>query len=239
MGKQEETAVVKRKMEWKEPELPPTELYLDDLLQIQQILEELGPVKVDSDMYEISSLDDLTKVPETRMPDIRFRVGEPIAMNWMTIRERYINWHGVIASDHASVGAAAMIADVIRARAIPIWRRRKFYSVLGIAVAIFTMVMTSGRWSTYKTEVLAFSGIIGIGFGLFSESASKYTIVPRYRSDSPTYWKRNKDTIITSRLLSAVTGAVAYGLGRLQGNGAPTAQTSPATQPATTRPASP
>jgi len=174
----------------------PVILYLDDLEEIVEILKELpNKVRILADDYELDSLDELQKINRDRLDMLIIKVVGPeasspyISLNFLPNDILF----EVDEDTAAKRGIVEKIKEFLKGR-----RRKLFWLTGNHLLAGATTGMSI--WFFMPGKILLGCAVLSLGliwsWWSFKLRDKKWSVIHlKRRSDSPSFWKRNKDEI--------------------------------------------
>jgi hypothetical protein len=191
-----------------EEELPPLLIYLEDIEEVCEILRESGrTVSITTEDYTFENATELEHLPDVRIHklDINGDNKAPsldviyisLSTGWATVRTFQ---HNV-----TSYGLAAKIHKRLSNCRRPLVSRLTSFLLFGMGILSFGVLILPRPWNLFS-----FAAAIWVFLLAWWYRFNKYvTVIPRYRKDRVSFWKRNSDAI----LLSIVTGIIGTGFG--------------------------
>lgn len=194
-------------------DLKPVKVYLDDLEKIVAILNETNQrVEIIIGNYMLDNVEELKQIKEEVLYNMTIRVCNP----YISVNLRPNNARIYISEDTTiSRGILGKIKDVLIRRKRHIAYVNLFYITSGIS--FITGIFLS---YSYNSKYF-FIWLIGLALTLFlillnCIICGKYSIIiPKYKIDAPSFFKRNSDKIIIG-IITAIIIKYMCGLFRLK-----------------------
>jgi len=193
--------------------LKPARLYMDDLEKIVDILRDLSSqIEISAEGYGIDNVRQLPDLKVDCLHSLQIRSREPYLS--LEFKPSSI-WLYIDRDDAASRGTFEKIKRVVSER-----RRGMTWLVQNsILVGLFTgasvplMIWSKSssgiNWAMFALGVVVMIlGALWIWYGFHDRFKRYAIIVPKYRVDSPSFFRRNADNILLA-FVSAVLGALA------------------------------
>ncbi len=186
-------------------------LYYDDLEEIINILKELtDDIRIETDNYILDSIEDILSIKESSIKEIKIHVdGTNIFLSVSN------NDASLTANDSVKErGAFEQIKTILNKNT-----RLKFFShkkilgiftkiIAGISGGIFGILISLGK--TGESLLMVIVAIFFIWLEYFLSTKSFLTIIPQYKSDVPSFFKRKKDDILLIAISSLVTAIITF-----------------------------
>lgn len=191
-------------------QLKPVRLYIDDLEQIVEVLQEVATdVEISTDEY---TLTDIGQLPELKREFFTFLE--------LATREPYISvnlkpngiWLYIAKDDMVSRGAFEKIKRIL------VKRKRPFAWLLHNSVmsGLFTgLALNLLGWGFIQGSSVGrvlgiFALILGVWWSWYGhkDHFTKYSlIIPKHRIDEPNFFKRNADDVVLA-IIAALVGSL-------------------------------
>ena len=217
-----------RRASFASSQLPPARLYLEDVSELVAYLEkQVGPVSIYIGDVEAEKVDDLLEVgtESTRKlrlvanapgrPDLRVTVEFDVLYARVDVASGEPVAHGMVHGIHKIVhGRRRRIIAPLRtlAEAIPWW------AVLFLPFLAFVVF---DEFSALVWILIFFPLLVSLPF------LSNTVIVLRYRSKSPSFWKRKGDDIVAALVVGVILGVLGFFAGMAVERGREEQNTSP------------
>lgn len=198
--------------------LKPVTLYLDDLEKIVDILRQVSDsAEISTKETILSNLNELTKLKRESLNELYIRLDEPyISLNLMpnTI------WLFIGKDEPISRGLFEQIKHVLGRRTCSCaWLINSPWIMgllLGIGINLFSPGIAEGNW----LDVASGGFIICLSILLFlygyNRKFRKYSIIiPKYRSEAPSFFKRNADAILLNIISAILGGIITFAVAKL------------------------
>lgn len=188
----------------------PVRLYLDDLERIVDHLQEVSKdIRITAQGYECDNLTELPLLKKPYLTDVEIRSSDPYIAD--DLKPTSV-WLYMSRDDPASRGVFdALRTELHNARRPLTWLiASPFFSggFAGISVVLLL------NWLQYNKLWLTIAGVASVLLAAAWVYVSLQTqlrkfsiIIPKHRSDVPTFWQRNSDKIILA-LISALIGSL-------------------------------
>jgi hypothetical protein len=187
--------------------LSPVLLYREDIEQIFTILRELSPdLEVATDDCAFDNADEWLEVKRDYLPRLEIKtrprlVTVDLHPHWVQIN--------AIEDTIQCMGALTKIEQLLRSRG----RAAKTLAVVDKALIPFTVLFTLATAHAVLTKswftafFLSLAAVVWITlwvWGVYLHNGHAVTIIPKYRVDAPSFWRRNSDKIWIAAIGAAI-----------------------------------
>jgi hypothetical protein len=171
----------------------------------------LQPVmKMESDEFEIPSLTQLRKMPYDKLPQFRINIWRPRIWIYGGGGHFYISLDD--ASDPEARAAFDQIVRIVERRKLK-WSALinlpvKWIMALSLVLTLFlTPLLFVTSWVSFAAAVFALNAMFPILLvaEVFHWSKRRPAVVTIYRRDSPDFWQRNRDALVTGTVIAFLT----------------------------------
>ncbi|MBI3323786.1 MAG: hypothetical protein HYZ92_00715 [Candidatus Omnitrophica bacterium] len=184
--------------------LPPVVLYRDDLEELVEILKEgCGQIEIVTDTFRLAA-EELATLQEERIRSIRFETHNPsLTLSFQHFQANLL----VLDNDPVSEGIVYKIKECLRSRRRALWWLLTPWGTWTLGIPL-NILLIFGRSISL---VVSFS-LLGIGIGAFlwgfREGTTRYSVIGLGRKNQvPSFWEKNRDSIILM-FFSALVGAL-------------------------------
>ncbi len=203
--------------------LRPVTLYLEDLEHIVDVLSEVSDkVSISTGDYALEDLKQLTELKRESINELSLSIKEPYVS--LDLMPNSI-WLYISKDDAVSRGAFEKIKQVLLQSRRPFTGLLHESSFTGLlsAVGFYPLIygIVRGNWLFITVGIaLIAMGIIWFWYGFQDKFKRFSVIIPRYKSQAPSFFKRNSDAILLSIISAIAGGLITLAIVKLTG-GAP------------------
>lgn len=191
-------------------DLPPTELYLEDINELFQVIQGVAKdVRIEVPGYELETPDELgalaQKLPEKVLHELRIMASEP----YLTL-DFYPHSSRLYISDQTLelLGVQTKISELISRRKQALWWAMNPWMVPVLGPMAIYVGAQFNKWVLGAVSVI----VTAVYWWMYRRLFRRYTIIfLKSRKEHDSFWERNQDKIILA-VLSALLGAIAKGL---------------------------
>jgi len=191
--------------------LPPVKLFLDDLEQIVEILQEVSKkVKISTNDYAFEDLKELVNKKYESINKLHISISDPYVS--LDLESYGISLY-IEKDEPISRGLFEKIKQILIQRKRPFgWLLTNWYLAgifAGISIPLLIIGIEKNISSFIILGIIPFGCIAAIWtvYGLRNQSKSNSIIIPKYKNEAPSFIKRNSDKIILI-IFSALAGGI-------------------------------
>jgi hypothetical protein len=198
-------------------------IYREDLESILVVLEELGkPVTIQADGFELDTAKELFGLRVERLRKLSISVSDPyVSLDYENNRI----WLYIAKDDIQSRGVFEKLKLVIKKRQNRLQQFLLNPIVWGVSMA-GVLILDWAAGKNLKIGLVAFllivgaSLIIGVAYATFAIRAAPYGISRiniSYKKELPSFWKRQKDNILSNLLFMMIGAALTIAIQKIFG----------------------
>jgi len=204
-------------------------LYLDDLEKLVGVFREVcGPdsVRLITVAHELDDLEELAKLQEELPKGLEIVARTPDGLMVAEFKPYRVAFFAE-KDTPVSRGVCAKIREALKSTRPFYWPLFTDWGflVLLVVVAIvtisvqfawFSLAPPLSGWSVAYIPIL---WVAAFGFCILVRALSNslFVIVPKRRSQAPSFWKRNQDQIVVNIIVALASGAIGWVVGLLSG----------------------
>lgn len=190
--------------------LKPVWLYLDDVEQIVEIFRQVSSdVSISTKEFALSDLKQLTELKKEFITDLHIQIREPYVS--LSLESNRI-WLYAQKDEAVSRGLFEQVKQVLSKNKRSFDQLLQNSALLGLFMGSSFPLLAIGirestSWLIFLSVIMIMVSILWGWYG-YQDRFKRYSIViPKYRIETPSFWKRNSDAFLLS-IFSAIIGGI-------------------------------